>query len=241
MTGKLAGRTALITGASAGIGKATALALAGAGASLILTGRRQGALDDVAAACQALGIGARVIVGDLNDAGFPEHLAAESDGADIMINNAGMLVYAPLLDTDMANVETMFRTNVVAAFAISLAVAKRMAAKKRGHMVFVTSGAARNVNPNGTVYSGTKHALSAFAKGFRAELKPFGIKISEVAPGMVDTEIRNASTHPAVVKSLQGRPYKPLTAEDVAEAILYVVSTSQGSTTELLELKPQGS
>lgn len=241
MTGRLAGRTALVTGGTAGIGRATAIALAGAGAAVIVTGRRQAALDEVVAACRAQGVDAKGVAGDLDDAAFVARLGAEADHADIMINNAGILTYAPLLDTEMKNVEAMFRTNVVSAFAVSLEIGKRMAARKRGHMVFITSGSARSVGANATVYAATKHALMAFAKGFRLELKPFGIKVSEVAPGMVDTGIRDASTHPAVVKSLQGRSYKPITSEDVADAVVFAVGAPEGCVQELIELRPMGS
>jgi NADP-dependent 3-hydroxy acid dehydrogenase YdfG len=232
----LDGRVALITGASAGIGRATALALAGAGARVILTGRSQARLDEVAAACP----GARAIAGDLNDAGFVAALSEAAADTDILINNAGVLTYAPVLDIALADVEAMFRTNVVAAFAIAQEMGRRMVARKRGHLVFVTSGAARNVGQFAVAYAGTKHALAAFAKGFRLELKGTGVKVSEVAPGMVDTGIRDTSTHPAVLKSLASRSYGPLTSEDVAAAILFAVTAPEGGRVDLLEIQPKG-
>ena len=240
MASPLSGRTALVTGASAGIGRATAIALARAGADVILTGRNAARLEDVAAACRAHGPQATVIAGDLNDHAFVAALGEQADGADILINNAGVLTYAPVLEIGAAEVEAMFRTNVLAAFAIAQEMARRFVAHKRGHLVFVTSGAARNVNQFGVVYAGTKHALAAFAKGFRLELKGSGIKVSEVAPGMVDTGIRDTSTHPAVLKSLANRPYSPLTSEDVAEGILFAVTAPENGRIDLLEMQPKG-
>ncbi len=239
MAGKLAGRTALITGASAGIGRATALALAREGASVIATGRRQAALGGVVRECHALGVAAEAIAGDLDDAGFVGELGRRAGHADILVNNAGILTYAPVLESTVADCEAMFRTNVVAAFAIAREIGIRMVERKRGHMVFVTSLAARNINALGVVYGATKHALSAFAKGFRLELKPHGLKVSEIAPGMVDTDIRKSSTHPKVLESIATRKYKPITAQDVAEAVVFAVSAADGCCPDLIELRPR--
>jgi NADP-dependent 3-hydroxy acid dehydrogenase YdfG len=235
----LVGRTALITGASAGIGRATALALAQAGATVIATGRNGAALNEVVAACRAAGGQASARAGDLNDRGFVAALGEAAQDADILVNNAGILTYTPLLDTNLDDVEAMFRTNVLAAFAIGLEMAKHMAARKRGHIVFVTSGAARNVNALGVSYAATKHALSAFARGFRLELKPNGIRVSEVAPGLVATGIRDTSLHPAVLKYMAGRTERPLTPEEVADAILYAIAAPEGTSVDLLELRPR--
>jgi NADP-dependent 3-hydroxy acid dehydrogenase YdfG len=239
VTGRLKGRKALITGASAGIGRACAEALAREGADVIVTGRRQAALEDVAETCRQTGANAAALAGDLDDAAFVRKLGEAAADADIFVNNAGILTYAPLLDTKMEDVEAMFRTNVVSAFAITLEIARRMVDRRSGHLVFVTSGAARNVNQFGVVYAATKHALSAFAKGFRLELKGSGLKVSEVAPGMVDTGIREASRHPEVLKSLAARKYKPLTAEDVAEGVVFAVTAPAGCCPDLVELRPK--
>ncbi|HZQ63204.1 MAG TPA: SDR family oxidoreductase [Casimicrobiaceae bacterium] len=239
MAGRLAGRVALVTGASAGIGRATAIALAREGATIIATGRREPGLVSVVEACRAAGASARFIAGDLDDRDFVRTLASSAAEADILINNAGILTYAPLLETAVADVDAMFRTNVVSAFAIAQEVAKHMVARRRGHLVFMTSLSARNVNALAVGYAATKHALSGFAKGFRLELKGYGIKVTEIAPGMVDTDIRNASTHPEVLKSIAARKFKPLTPDDVADAVVYALSASDGCCPDLIELRPR--
>jgi len=239
MAAGLAGRTALVTGASAGIGRATAIALAREGAEIIATGRRKPELASVVQACEAKGAKARYIAGDLDDRAFVSRLAESAGHADIMINNAGILTYAPLLETSVDDCEAMFRTNVLSTFAIAREIGLRMVERRTGHMVFITSLAARNVNPLSVGYAATKHALCAFAKGFRLELKSFGIKVTEVAPGMVDTAIRNSSTHPEVLKSIAARKYNPLTPDDVAEAVVYAVTAAEGCCPDLIELRPR--
>jgi len=234
----LKGRSVLVTGASAGIGRATALALAQAGADVLVTGRRKAELDEVAALCtQAGGVG-RALRGDLTDHGFVHDLGQAAGSVDILINNAGILTYAPIRDATVEDCEAMFRSNVVAAFAVAREIALGMIERRRGHLVFVTSLSARSVNPLAVSYAATKHALSAYAKGFRAELKSFGIKVTEVAPGMVDTGIRDGSTHPDVLKSIAARKFEPLTPEDVAGAIVYAVTTGDGCCPDLIELRP---
>lgn len=239
MAGRLSGRTALVTGASAGIGRATAVSLAREGAAIIATGRREKELAEVVAECRRLGVEAVAVAGDLDDVKFVERLAEKAAHADILVNNAGWLVYAPVLEITAEQCAGMFTTNVVAAFNVAREIGKRMVERKRGHMVFVTSGAARNVGQFAVVYAATKHALSAFAKGFRLELKGAGIKVSEVAPGMVDTDIRKGSTHPAVLASIAARKFKPITAQDVADAVVYAVTASEGACPDLVEIRPK--
>jgi NADP-dependent 3-hydroxy acid dehydrogenase YdfG len=238
MDGPLSGKTALVTGASAGIGRATALALARAGAGIIASGRRAAALAALAAECGAGRVA--TLAGDLNDPGFAAALAERAREVDIMVNNAGTLKYAPLLEMSDADVEEMFRTNVLASFRITLAVARSMAARRRGHIVVMTSVAAREVYPLGVIYCTTKHALSAFARGLRVELQGEGIKVTEVAPGMVDTDIRATSTHPRVVEAVKARKFEALTPEEVAQSVVYAVEAAPNCCPDLIELRPRG-
>lgn len=233
---RLQGRAALVTGASAGIGRATALALAREGAAIVATGRRENELASLVREC---GEGARAIAGDLDDPQFIRTLAGEAGHVDILVNNAGQLVYAPLLEISPEQVQAMLRTNVVAAFAIAREIGRRMVERKRGHLVFITSGAARNVQQFATGYAATKHALSAIAKGFRLELKGAGLKVSEIAPGMVDTDMRKDVTHPEVLKSLAARKFKPITPQDVAAAVVFAVTAAEGCCPDLIELRPR--
>ena len=173
----LSGKTALVTGASAGIGRATAVALAHAGAKILATGRRQAELDALRRQC---GDVVQTIAGDLNDGRFVDELASAARAVDIFVNNAGVLKYAPLMDLTDADCEDMFRTNVLASFRITHRVAKSMVERRRGHIIVMTSIAAREVYRLGVMYCATKHALSAFARGLRIELQGHGIKVTEI-------------------------------------------------------------
>lgn len=236
---RLSGRAALVTGASAGIGRATALALAREGAEVLASGRRAGELESLVQECRHLGARAQSVVGDLDDMEFIRALGKAAGHADILINNAGWLVYAPVLEITPEQMDGMLRTNVLAAFAVAREIGARMAERGRGHMVFITSGAARNVQQFGVAYAATKHAVSAFAKGFRLELKGAGVKVSEIAPGMVDTEMRKGITHPAVLKSLAARKFKPISPQDVADAVLFALTAAEGCSPDLIELRPK--
>lgn len=234
----LSGKTALVTGASAGIGKATAAALVEAGAKVIATGRRQDALDELKS---QYGSSIETVAGDLNDAGFVARLACGARDVDIFVNNAGVLKYAPLMDLTDADSEWMFRTNVLAALRVTQAVARSMVDRGGGHIIVMTSIAAREVYPLGVLYCATKHALSAIARGLRLELQGHGIKVTEIAPGMVDTDIRRFSDHPRVIAALNARKFDPLTPQEVAEAVVFAAQAAPNCCPDLIELRPKGS
>lgn len=239
MSGSLSGKSALVTGASAGIGRATVLALVEAGARVLATGRRKAELDALAKQCGAQAV--EVIAGDLNDADFVAELAARAGGVDIMVSNAGVLTYAPLMDMTFDETEAMFRTNVLASYRVTHAVARSMMERRRGHIIVMTSIAAREVYRLGVIYCATKHALSAIARGLRIELQDYGIKVTEIAPGMVDTDIRATSKHPRVLDALKVRKFSALTPQEVADAVVFAARSEHNCCPDLVELRPLGS
>ena len=168
----LQGKTILITGASAGIGRATAVQLAQQGAQIVALGRKQDALDELA---RSLPVGrVRTLAGDLNDEAFVQRIDALAPEVDAFVNNAGVLRYAPILELSPQDCSWMFQTNVLAALRVTQGVARAMVAKRRGHIVFMSSIAAREVYRLASVYCATKHALSALARSFRIELRHQG-------------------------------------------------------------------
>ena len=238
MSRGLSGKAALVTGASAGIGRATVAALIDRGASVIATGRRTDALEALVEAYGADRV--RTLAGDLNDRDFVARLVSETANVEILVSNAGVLKYAPILDLTFDDMENMIHTNVLASFRIIHEIAKAMTERGRGHIVVMTSTAAREVYPLGSIYCATKHALSAFARALRVELQLKGIKVTEVAPGMVDTGIRNDSDHPTVIAAVNARKFDPLTPEEVAEAVIFVLESSNNCANDLVELRPHG-
>jgi NADP-dependent 3-hydroxy acid dehydrogenase YdfG len=234
----LTGQKVLITGASAGIGHAIAVLLAKMGAQIIALGRREESLQALQSLCPTGSV--RTLCGDLNDRAHLKEIEAIAPEVDVFVNNAGVLRYAPLLELSTEDCEWMFQTNVLASLQVSQIIGRAMVLNQRGHMVFMTSIAAREVYRLASVYCATKHALSALARSFRLELQGHGIKVTEVAPGMVDTQIREGSNHPDVLASVANRKFKALTAQEVAEAVAYALTAPPNCCPDLIELRPQG-
>jgi NADP-dependent 3-hydroxy acid dehydrogenase YdfG len=232
----LSGKVVLVTGASAGIGRASAVALARAGARIIATGRRAAELETLRT---EHGDAIETIAGDLNEAPFVAELAGRARNVDILVNNAGILKYEPLMEVDYAEFESMLRTNVLASFRVMQAVARSMVERRRGHIIVMSSIAAREVYQLAATYCATKHALSSLTRSFRVELQGYGIKVTEIAPGMVDTDIRARSDHPRVLDAIKARKFGPLTPEEVAEAVVYAAQAAPNCCPDLIELRPQ--
>ena len=237
---RLAGRSALVTGASSGIGRATAVAFAREGASVIATGTREAALADLQAECEAFGGQVRWIAGDLCQPQFVRSLAASAADIDILANNAGRLSYAPVLELTVSEFEDMFRVNVLATFDLTQQIARAMVERKRGDIVMMSSTAAREVSRFGSCYSATKFALTALTQGLRLELQASEIRVIEIRPGMVETPMRDRITHPAVLAAFRARNYSPLTAEETAEAVVHAVGAPPNCATGLIEMRPLG-
>ena len=235
----LSGQKILISGASAGIGRETALLLASHGMKVLALGRNEEALQSLQDLAPKGSL--RWLSGDLNEASYLDALGPELTDVDVFLNNAGVLRYAPIMDLKSTDFSWMFQTNVLASIEITQRVARHMVTRRKGHLVFMTSIAAREVYRTASAYCATKHALSAMARSFRMELQEFGIKVSEIAPGMVDTDIRASSDHPVVVAAIQNRKFSPLSPAEVASAVLYALQSPPNLCPDLIELRPQGS
>lgn len=231
--------TILITGASAGIGRATVLTLARAKANIIATARNADALLQLSKECADQGQPIRTLAGDLNDRHFIQALTLFAGEVDILINNAGVLTYAPILEIQPDDYVAMFNTNVFATLALTQAIAQGMLARGRGHLIMVTSTGAREVFAFAGAYCASKHAIAAITRSLRLELQPKGIRVSEVAPGLVDTNIRKNNSHPEVLAAQEQRKTVPLTVEDVAKTITHVaLSQVLSGSIDLIELRP---
>ena len=224
-------KTAMITGATSGIGKATAQILASNGYDLIITGRRGELLDELALnirlETQAEVVSLCFDVRDLNQVeNAVNSLTGKWKNIDLLINNAGLAVgLEPVHSGDTDDWERMIDTNVKGLLYVSRFVTPGMVARQSGHIINLSSIAGHQAYPNGAAYCGTKHAVEAITKAMRIELLPFGIKVSSISPGMVDTEFSlvrfkgDAQKAENVYKGLT-----PLYANDIAESILFMAS-----------------
>lgn len=212
---------AVVTGASSGIGAATAQVLAGQGYQVVLGARR---LDRLHAIAETCGPDARVAALDVTD---PESVAAFTAGierCDVLVNNAGgALGLAPIEAADEEQWRWMFETNVMGTLRVTRALLPAIKAVA-GHIVVIGSVAGTEVYDGGAGYTAAKHAEHAFAETLRLELLGTGVRVAEIAPGLVETEFSlvRLGSQEAADRVYEG--LTPLTAADVADVIGYVVS-----------------
>lgn len=229
MAGKLTGKVAIITGASAGIGEASARALAAEGAQIVITARREERLKTLADEINALGTKAIYIAGDASD----ENTAIQTARAaidtfgqiDILLNNAGMGIYKDLVDTSAEEYDTMMNTNVRSTFLFTRHVVPQMLKQGSGTILMLSSMAGVYGFAGEAVYCSTKFAQVGFAQALDKELRTKGIKVGVICPGGVKTEfaIGTGRTEEGVAKSGM------LEASDVANAVLLACTQSAGS------------
>lgn len=222
-------RIAFITGATSGIGKATAEAFARVGTDLILCGRRQERLDEVAAELSSK-VKVTTLLFDVRDKGAVfaaiGSLPDEWKNIDVLINNAGNAHGLGTLDEgDTDDWDAMIDGNVKGLLYVSKAIIPLLLERGKGHIVNISSIAGKQTYANGAVYCASKAAVEVISEGMRLELTQHGIKTTNVAPGAVETEfslVRFKGDEDRAEKVYQG--FDPLQASDIADAILYAVN-----------------
>ncbi len=224
-------KTALITGATSGIGYATAKKLAENGYDIIITGRRKDRLMVIAGEIREnnnvrvlpLCFDVRHLSEVVNNLG---NLDGEWQNIDVLVNNAGLAAGLSHLDEgDIDDWEQMIDTNIKGLLYVTRVISPLMAKRKKGHILNVASIAGKEVYENGNVYCATKHAVDALSKSMRIDLLEYGIKVSNIAPGLVRTEFSDVRFKGDREKA--EKPYlgmKPLTGEDIAGVISYCVN-----------------
>jgi len=232
----IAGHAAIITGASSGIGMATAVALAQRGAKVVLAARRLDRLRGLAKRIKSEGGDALAVRCDVSNLKQVQNLsrkAVEAFGRiDILINNAGVMANAPMSKCRIEDWDDMIDINLRGLLYCTGTVLPILLKQKTGHIVNISSVAGRKVLNNGTVYAGTKHAVHAISEGLRSELAESSpqdgnrIRVTIVAPGVVITElpdsIRDKQTRDISKKYYSSLP-GPLSAQDIANAILFAL------------------
>lgn len=225
-------QTVFISGASSGIGRATALLFAQNGHRVIINGRREENLRALEREIQAAQRGAVVVLPfDVTQRAQVEQsldtLPAEWRNIDILINNAGKAKgLAPIHEGELAHWEEMIDTNLKGLLYLTRQVAQGMVARHQGHIINVGSIAGKDAYPNGNVYCATKAAVDMLTKTMRMDLHRHGIKVSQVAPGAVEeTEFSLVRFDGDAEKARIYADFQPLTAHDVAEVIYYLATT----------------
>jgi hypothetical protein len=223
--GDFHGKWALVTGASSGIGTALARELANRGAKLILTGRRLGRLEALAAELGAKGTETCVVAADLNDPAAPQHIYHSTEGAgiavDILINNAGLGQYGAFHLNHAEQELSQVRVNCEAVVRLSRLFVPRMVERRRGWVLILASTASFQPVPYLTTYAATKAFDRFFALGLAAELARFGVKVTALCPGTTDSEFFE------VARASAFRSRNLQSAEDVARLAMDALARGQ--------------
>jgi serine 3-dehydrogenase len=241
---KLSGRTVLITGASAGIGAACARAFAAEGARLVLAARRAERLQEAADKLRGSGTDVLALELDVRDAAAVAEtvgvLPAEWSAIDVLVNNAGLgRGMDKLWNGTPAEWDEMVDTNVKGLLYVTGAVVPGMVQRGHGHVINLGSVAGHEVYPGGAVYCATKHAVGAITRGLRMDVLGTGVRVSTVDPGMVETEFSVVRFHGDADRAKHVyRDMNPLTADDIAETVVWVATRPPHVCIDEIIIKP---
>jgi clavulanate-9-aldehyde reducatase len=224
----LAGRVAVVTGASSGIGAATATALSRAGATVALGARRRERLDELAEQLEGPASVHEVDLTDEQQArSFIESVHAEHGGLHALVNNAGLMLLGPVTTASTADWRRMLDINLWGLLICTHTALPLIANSGGGDIVNVSSVAGRRADAGAAVYNMTKFGVHGFSEALRQEALHAGVRVTVVAPGFVDTELQGHNTDPVVVQAMdRAREHigELLHADDIADAILYAVT-----------------
>jgi NADP-dependent 3-hydroxy acid dehydrogenase YdfG len=226
MTQNIKGKVVVITGASSGLGEATARRLARQGAKLVLGARR---LDRLEALAGELSLGQDAAVQtDVTNCEQVKHLvdvAVRTHGRiDVIVNNAGLMPHSPLERCKVSDWDRMIDVNLKGVLYGIAAALPHMTAQKSGHIINVSSVAGHVVRPGSAVYAATKHAVRVISEGLRQEVKPYGIRTTIISPGAVATELPDSITEPDIAANVRKIYEIALPAESFADMVVFAMS-----------------
>jgi NADP-dependent 3-hydroxy acid dehydrogenase YdfG len=227
---ELSGKAVAITGASSGIGEATALTLAKAGASVALGARRKDRIDELAARIEDEGGTAVALEVDVSDEaaarGFVETAHERLGRLDTLVNNAGVMLLGPVEQADSEDWRTMVNVNLLGLMYCTHAALPIMLGQEGGDIVNISSVAGRFARAGNAVYAATKFGVGAFSEGLRNEVTERGVRVTLIEPGFVDTELQGHNTGEVLetLEAMREHLRDPLRAQDIANGILYAVS-----------------
>jgi 3-oxoacyl-[acyl-carrier protein] reductase len=228
--------TALVTGATHGIGRATALALGRAGYRVGVCARTAAKVAALVEELRAAGIEAAGRAGDVAEpadaAAMVEHVASALGEIGVLVNNAGVLIARPIAELTLEDWDTTMATNLRGPFLMTRAVLPPMRARRRGDIVNVASLSARNGFAGGAAYAASKHAVLGFSRSLMLELRKEGIRVITICPGSVDTGMLRDQP------MLSADPQRILQPDDVAEAILHTLRLPDRALVSEVDVRP---
>ncbi len=214
----LSGKTILLTGATGGIGHAIARRLHAAGGRLVLTGRRTEVLEPLAQE-----LGAQSLAVDLADRDAVARLAEECADVDVLVANAALPASGPLTSFTQEELDRALDVNLRAPVVLAHVLGQRMAARRSGHLVFISSLSGKTASPGTSMYSATKFGLRGFGQGLREDMRPFGVGVSVVFPGFISDAGMFADTGVQLPRGLGTS-----TPEEVADTVARAIERNRG-------------
>src|SRR6266478_5120189 len=228
MNNNIEGKVIVITGASSGLGEATARLLSAHGATVVLGARRTDRIHSLAEEFTRRGGKALAITTDVT---YCEQVKRLVDGAvqafgrvDVMINNAGLMPQAPLERLKIDEWNRMVDVNIKGTLYGIAAALPYMKQRKAGHIINVSSVAGHKVGPGFAVYSATKHAVRALSEGLRQEVKPYNLRTTVISPGAVATELLNSTSEPDIAERLRKAYENAIPADSFARAVAFAIT-----------------
>lgn len=237
-------KVAIITGASSGIGLATALALSRAGAKVAVGARRTDKLADLAGAIEKEGGSVMYQRLDVTQRaeceGFAAAVLEKWGSIDILVNNAGLMPLSFFQSLKIDEWDRMVDVNLKGVLYCTAAVISHMKEKKSGHIINVSSVAGRTVFPSGSVYCATKHAVTALSEGLRQEFSTrSNVRVTCIEPGVVDTELNSTITDESLAGFVKkAKEMESLRAEDIADAIVYAARAPPHANVNEILIRP---
>jgi clavulanate-9-aldehyde reducatase len=240
-------RVAVVTGASSGIGEATARALAREGFALALGARREDRISALADEIAADGGKALAIPTDVADPASAKTLVetakSEFGSVDVLLNNAGVMLLGPVLGADIEEWQRMVNVNLLGLLYCTHAALPIMQEQGSGHVVNVSSVAGRIARMGSGVYNATKWGVGAFSESLRQEAVGYGVRVTIIEPGYVETELQGHNQNPLVVETMAKNMEeigKVLEADDIARAIVYAVTQPEHVSINEVLVRPSG-
>jgi NADP-dependent 3-hydroxy acid dehydrogenase YdfG len=243
----LSGKTAIVTGASSGIGRATALTLAQAGAAVVIHARRQDRLDKLALEISEKGGKALAVAGD---AGIPadidlvlnRSITWKEGGCkyDIVVVNAGRGLVGGILSSDESQWQALYQVNVLGAAYLMRQAGKYLVQQKSGDIVAIGSVAGRNISPFSGFYSSSKFAIGAIAEGLRREICPHGVRVSVVMPGLVLSGFQKVAGYKEDFDKGVAHFGKLLEPQDIANCIYWLLTLAPHVSINEIAIRPTG-